>query len=349
MSNKINSLETLRGIAALMVALYHYPSTSFLYFEDGFLAVYFFFSLSGFVITLNYFNKINNFNDLIRFQTRRFFRLYPVHLLLLLTVLCIQFLKLIALKFFNLDSTNYAFSPVNIFSLTDFFQHIFLTQSITNFGNFLSWNSVAWTISAEFYAYLIFGLLTLIVRRNKKIFIILLLLYILFEELITLSLKYYINSVFLNCLFYFSIGSIVYFIYEKTKFRINDFYFIIFLLIVISYNKIFYLNNAILFAVFIYLILIIKHNTILFKCLNFSPLVYFGSVSYSFYMIHQSVLYLYIQSLKFIFGINFNNMSGVTTNTGNPYYDTLIMLSYIAISLFIASFIYKFVEEKFRR
>ena len=125
MSNKINSLETLRGIAALMVALYHYPSTSFLYFEDGFLAVYFFFSLSGFVITLNYFNKINSFNDLIRFQTRRFFRLYPVHLLLLLIVLCIQFLKLIALKFFNLDSSSYAFSPVSIFSLTDFIQHIF--------------------------------------------------------------------------------------------------------------------------------------------------------------------------------------------------------------------------------
>lgn len=349
MSNKINSLETLRGIAALMVALYHYPSTSFLYFEDGFLAVYFFFSLSGFVITLNYFNKINSFNDLIRFQTRRFYRLYPVHLLLLLTVLCIQFLKLIALKFFNFDSTSYAFSPVNIFSLTDFFQHIFLTQSITNFGNFLSWNSAAWTISAEFYAYLIFGLLTLIVRRNKKIFIILLLLYILFDEFITLSLKYYINSVFLNCLFYFSIGSIVFFIYEKTKFRINDFYFIIFLLIVTLYNKIFYLNNAILFATIIYLTLIIKQDTILFKFLNFSPLVYFGTVSYSFYMIHQSVLYLYIQSLKFIFGINFNNMSGVTTDTGNPYYDTLIMLSYIAISLFIASFIYKYVEQKFRR
>ena len=63
MSNKINSLETLRGIAALMVALYHYPSTSFLYFEDGFLAVYFFFSLSGFVITLNYFNKINKLSN----------------------------------------------------------------------------------------------------------------------------------------------------------------------------------------------------------------------------------------------------------------------------------------------
>ena len=225
-------------------------------------------------------------------------------MVLLLIVLCIQFLKLITLKFFNLDSAGYAFSPASIFSLTDFFQHIFLTQSITNFGNFLSWNSAAWTISAEFYTYLIFGLLSLIVRGNKIFFIIVLLLYALFVELITFSFKYYINPVFLSCLFYFSIGSIVFFIYEETKFRINDIYFIILLLIVTLYNKIFYLNNAILFAIFIYLTLKIKQDTILFKFLNFSPLVYFGTVSYSFYMIHQSVLYLYIQSLKFIFGIS---------------------------------------------
>ena len=48
MITKINSLETLRGFAALVVALYHFPSTSPLYIEKGDLAVYFFFSLSGF-------------------------------------------------------------------------------------------------------------------------------------------------------------------------------------------------------------------------------------------------------------------------------------------------------------
>jgi len=42
MKNKINSLETLRGFAALAVALYHYPSTSFLHVKTGFLGVYFF-------------------------------------------------------------------------------------------------------------------------------------------------------------------------------------------------------------------------------------------------------------------------------------------------------------------
>ena len=55
----ILSLETLRGLAALIVAFYHFPGESIFFVKEGFMAVYFFFSLSGFVIALNYFSKIN--------------------------------------------------------------------------------------------------------------------------------------------------------------------------------------------------------------------------------------------------------------------------------------------------
>ena len=71
MKNKINSLETLRGFAALAVAFFHYPSTSFLHIKGGHLGVYFFFALSGFVIALNYFDRITNVNNLIKFQIKR--------------------------------------------------------------------------------------------------------------------------------------------------------------------------------------------------------------------------------------------------------------------------------------
>lgn len=42
MNQKIFALESLRGIAAIFVALYHYPSTSFLYLENGGRGVSFF-------------------------------------------------------------------------------------------------------------------------------------------------------------------------------------------------------------------------------------------------------------------------------------------------------------------
>ena len=117
MKDKINSLETLRGFAALIIALYHYPSTSFLFAKYGHLAVHFFFTLSGFVIALNYFDKINNFKNLIKFQTKRFFRLYPIHIFVLFVVLGIQILKLITINFFNFFRSKHLYEVVNSFNL----------------------------------------------------------------------------------------------------------------------------------------------------------------------------------------------------------------------------------------
>ncbi len=84
-------LTSLRGIAALLVVLYHikhwlhaYPITEnlgFLY-NKGYLAVDFFFILSGFIIAFNYRNQF-----LDKFTTqkygifiyKRFARVYPLH------------------------------------------------------------------------------------------------------------------------------------------------------------------------------------------------------------------------------------------------------------------------------
>ena len=66
-------------------------------------------------------------------------------------------------------------------------------------------------------------------------------------------------------------------------------------------------------------------------------------------MIHQSVLYLYIQSLKFVFKVPFLYTGDVASNTGNVYYDTFITISYIIIAGILASFMYKYIEDKFRK
>ena len=96
---KIYALESLRGIAALFIALFHYPSSSFLFFEKGFYAVNFFFILSGFVISYNYADRIKNLSDLIQFQIKRFYRLYPVHLFVLVLILLIQTIKYLVIQY----------------------------------------------------------------------------------------------------------------------------------------------------------------------------------------------------------------------------------------------------------
>ena len=73
----------------------------------------FFFVLSGFVISLNYFNKINSKNDLINFQKKRFLRLYPLHILTLFIFILIEFIKIFVNEYTDLRSTYAPFDGFN--------------------------------------------------------------------------------------------------------------------------------------------------------------------------------------------------------------------------------------------
>ena len=87
-SKKIEELESIRGLAALLVVFFHIPKWNPILnigiINNGYLMVEVFFVLSGFVIFNAYTNKINTSKDLLRFQFLRLGRLYPVHLTFLL-------------------------------------------------------------------------------------------------------------------------------------------------------------------------------------------------------------------------------------------------------------------------
>ena len=117
---KINSLESLRGVAALSVVLYHLPAISFYHFSKGLFGVYFFFSLSGFVIAFNYFGKIKNFKSFLNFLKKRFLRLYPLHIFVLFLVLMIQISKLYLVDFLPINMSQKAFYSQEWFTKLDF-------------------------------------------------------------------------------------------------------------------------------------------------------------------------------------------------------------------------------------
>ena len=76
-NNFISHLQSLRGIAAMIIVLHHQKSLSSLLAENDFmansdLAVDFFFVLSGFVIALNYKNILFSQSILISFIKRDF-------------------------------------------------------------------------------------------------------------------------------------------------------------------------------------------------------------------------------------------------------------------------------------
>jgi peptidoglycan/LPS O-acetylase OafA/YrhL len=167
----------------------------------------------------------------------------------------------------------------------------------------------------------------------------------------------FLNPIFFICIYYFSIGCFLYYVYKylHNKIFINNFFSILFFifLILLKYfhENIFIEYNSIIFALIILVAVLLEKNTYLYKVLNFNVLIFLGTISYSFYLIHQAVIYLFIQFCKFILKIQFHVdiISGSVSATGNIYYDTVIHISYIALAICIAYFLFKYVEKPFRK
>lgn len=153
------ALTALRGIAAWYVVFYHVrlsttdllPPAVIQIFAKGYLAVDFFFLLSGFVIWLSYRDRIaeNGIAAIPAFLARRFARIYPLHFVILCGAI------LFALLLGATGRWNPADYPFQELPL-----HLLLIQN-WGFTNTLSWNDPAWSISVETAAYLLFPLIAL--------------------------------------------------------------------------------------------------------------------------------------------------------------------------------------------
>lgn len=75
------TMNGLRGIAALVVVAYHWSLRKPLHLANGFLAVDFFFVLSGFVIAYSYEQRLKNGLSLKDFTLIRLIRFYPLYFL----------------------------------------------------------------------------------------------------------------------------------------------------------------------------------------------------------------------------------------------------------------------------
>ncbi len=76
------ALDAMRGVAALIVVFFHSPGLfgRFL-FTRGYLAVDFFFMLSGFVLTFAFQSKLDAGLKTVTFVKQRLVRLYPLYFL----------------------------------------------------------------------------------------------------------------------------------------------------------------------------------------------------------------------------------------------------------------------------
>lgn len=159
---ELKALTSMRGIAAWFVVLFHIrfalglPDPEMHLLAKGYLAVDFFFLLSGFVIWMTWGERIRTggLAAIPGFLQRRIARVWPLHLALLGFGIAIA----AALELTGRGSDQFPWHELPL--------HILLLQN-WGFTPHLTWNDPAWSISCELAAYLLFPLLALAIDWRR--------------------------------------------------------------------------------------------------------------------------------------------------------------------------------------
>ncbi|MGY2732694.1 acyltransferase family protein [Sphingomonas sp. UYP23] len=154
--HELRALTGMRGIAAWFVVLFHIrisldwlPPTVLAVFAKGYLAVDFFFLLSGFVIWLSWSARLRRggLGAVPGFLWRRLARIWPLHIVMLGATVALV-LALAATG--RHDAGHYPYAELPL--------HVALLQT-WGFTDHLAWNDPSWSISTEWAAYLLFPLI----------------------------------------------------------------------------------------------------------------------------------------------------------------------------------------------
>lgn len=147
----LDPLTGVRFFLALGVVLFHYqlywtlPVEGVGLLNRARLGVDVFFILSGFILTHVYLQGDRPLNYR-RFLAARFARIYPAHLFILLAMLAL----VLAAPLFDVGLEQGRFNPI------DFVGTLFLVQAWFPRESLALWNGPAWSLSAEWFAYLAF-------------------------------------------------------------------------------------------------------------------------------------------------------------------------------------------------
>jgi peptidoglycan/LPS O-acetylase OafA/YrhL len=158
------ALDSLRGIAAIMVALHHFRSIGPLdgaaIVRQAWMFVDFFFVLSGFVIAATYRARLGAGFGAGAFLLLRIGRLYPLHLVMLGAFVLTEFAIMAAGPALG-GSGRVPFS-----GQTDPWAILSNLLLVSGLGihDGLTWNGVAWSVSTEMWTYVAFACLVVLLR-----------------------------------------------------------------------------------------------------------------------------------------------------------------------------------------
>lgn len=278
-------IDSLRGIAAVVVMLHHFIAIydrdfkhSFFVppvFNYGFYGVELFFIISGFVI----YQSIQFSRSAKDFLLKRAIRLYPAYLLCaLLTFLVVHFF------------------PLNEFRNTSVQELVINLTMLNGLFKVKAVDPSYWSLLVELFFYLMIAML-LITKLSRYIYLFLslwLLLLLFYNTLYKVpglgaffNLRY--GSLFISGICFYKI--------RIENDRSNNIFLLLSLIFVFSLFVLRDLDFSSIAIPVIYAIFIIG-IFLDFRLLQNSVLVFFGSISYPLYLIHQNIGFVIINEIR---------------------------------------------------
>jgi len=344
-------LDSLRGIAALMVILYHspfkYSDFELSFISNAYLFVDFFFILSGFVMSFAYGNKIVYGYCFRNYITLRLGRIYPIHLFMLLA--WVPYILIKQYLYTSGYGGNDQFYASNLYSFTS---NIFLLQSM-GLHTCLSWNYVSWSISVEFFTYILFFITLISVDKKETLVVPLFISGLAYFFIYTLNLSTFDITTdygFIRCIGAFYLGVFLLRLhkrlnYESTKNTIYILEFTSISLLIISLvyadkGFFFAMLSIMSFALVIFTFSITNNNGFIGRFLQINFIRNIGTWSYSIYMTHALIVSLTSKMFEFVLKCDLDQGMGSLSLVLN----TLMIL----LTIFISKYTYIFIEDRFR-
>ncbi len=340
---KLLALESTRGIAAVMIVLYHSRVYSSdipnQFISNAFLFVDMFFVLSGFVMAYSYIDRIKGGLKFKEFTILRFARLYPLHLFTL-----IAWIPFVVIKYIlYINGLESEITTGNIYS---FLANLLLLQGFIYSG---SWNYPSWSIGVEFYTYLVFYITVFWIYKvldiKKDIYI-----FTIFVTILLITYIEFYESNFFRCLWEFFFGIVIYLVINRgITIRYNSLFEVATITAIVytvyNYSSIYeHIYSVLLFAVLIYLFAQ-KELGVAGKVFENRYLVYLGTISYSVYMIHALILAI---GYKILVYLNIGRVStmGYIDKGRVVEYGWIVNILFLVFIIYLSSIIYRYIEVK---
>jgi peptidoglycan/LPS O-acetylase OafA/YrhL len=350
----IKSLEGGRGLAALIVALYHLKigADYFSVIRNGYLFVDLFFVLSGFVICSAYSNRMASTEDFRSFLIRRIGRLLP--LLIFTTIFYLVAANTIVLAKQIAVSSGHAGFLHNpgaleyiIPSASEIVSVITMTHGMGLFDRLIL-NTPSWSISTEFYTYILFAGICLLFTRRSRLVAFAALSIIGFAISVAastmihhclpeggcLSLTY--DFGYARTVFSFFLGALIFHASRIMRVHPNRLQVVGLIALAIAFS----LNDAVpavAFAFpFLFAVLILalhKDTGWLSVVLKYRPFQMLGERSYSIYLMHMPLVLIFENLAK--------RANGIVSSS-------LVLLAFAAVLIIVSGWTYRFIEDPFR-